>query len=195
MRRTGGLELLLTTPVGAENIVSDQWKVLQRVFIWPVVVMQAPLLPMILGGATAPSSASPSGLQLPGALLTLGNTFLGATALCRLSLWLGLRARSQAGAIVWAVGLAVGLPALFNLVCAVLFVNAASAGRGGLPQFSPFSVLAGIATLGFFLWLVWFARQMLANELAGVEGRIQRTAWPPLLEGIFGTPRQVNPNV
>ncbi len=36
VRRTGDLELLLTTPLGAQNIVSEQSKVLNRFFVWTV---------------------------------------------------------------------------------------------------------------------------------------------------------------
>jgi hypothetical protein len=193
VRRTGDLELLMTTPVGAESILSDQWKVLQRVFVWPVLVMQAPLLPMILGTTNISGSSSPTAALLPTGLLTLANTFLGATALCWLSLWFGLRARTQAGAIVWAVGLAVGLPALFNLVCSVLFINAAAPLSGGLPLFSPFPLLAGIVSSGFLLWLIWFAKKMLTHELAGVEVKLDQAAWPPFAE--VGIHRVVSPNV
>ena len=41
-RRTGELELLLTTPLGAKQIVSTQWEVLKRGLRWPLVVMVAP---------------------------------------------------------------------------------------------------------------------------------------------------------
>ena len=50
VRRTGDLELLLTTPVGAQNIIDDQWKVLKKLFVWPVLCMQAPMLPQFLAG-------------------------------------------------------------------------------------------------------------------------------------------------
>ena len=191
VRRTGDLELLLTTPVGAETILSDQWKVLQRVFVWPVLVMQAPLLPMILGTANMGLS-SPSAATLFGGLLTLANTFLGASALCWLSLWFGLRARTQAGAIVWAVGLAVGLPALANLVSSVLIIRATQLG-GVLPFSSVFTLLAGMLTSGFLLWSIWFARGMLANELMGTEVKLEQSAWPPLVE--VGLRRVANPNI
>src|SRR4029077_8052095 len=50
VRRTGELELLLITPVGAQSVVEDQWRVLKRLFAWPVLCMQAPMLPQFLTG-------------------------------------------------------------------------------------------------------------------------------------------------
>jgi len=51
-RQGGDLELLLTTPIGAKTIISDQWKVLKRLFVWPVLVMQVGLLiPAALGAS------------------------------------------------------------------------------------------------------------------------------------------------
>ena len=38
-RRNGDLELLLTTPVGARNIVAAQWAVLWRMLFWPLAVL------------------------------------------------------------------------------------------------------------------------------------------------------------
>ena len=112
--------------------------------------------------------------------------------MCWLSLWFGLRARTQAGAIVWAVGLAVGLPALANLVSSVLIIRATQLG-GVLPFSSVFTLLAGMLTSGFLLWSIWFARGMLANELMGTEVKLEQSAWPPLVE--VGLRRVANPNI
>ncbi len=43
-RRTGELELLLTTPCGASELVSTQWAVLKRQLRWPMLLMLAPAL-------------------------------------------------------------------------------------------------------------------------------------------------------
>jgi hypothetical protein len=172
VRRTGDLELLLTTPVGAQSVVEDQWKVLKRLFAWPVLFMQAPMLPQFLTGISALHANSTSGLRADLTflrLLTVGNAFLGAAALCWLGLWFGLRSRTQAGAIVWTVGLAKGLPSLLSLVCSIssgaMTSSAAGPGTGdAVAWWIPETV-----SLVFYLWLIATARRNLASELAGRE--------------------------
>jgi len=174
VRQTGDLELLLTTPLGAETIVSDQWSVLQRLFVWPVLVMQAPMLPRIMALLGPVHDASLAAWQfhdLAFKLLTLGNMFVGAAALCWLGLWFGLKARTQVGAIAWTVGLAQGIPCLISL-----FGSLASAALlGGLGTGSPPGFLGAIwwfpqaAVLLFSCWLIWLARQRLLGELTEAE--------------------------
>lgn len=171
VRRTGDLELLLTTPVGAATIVSDQWNVLKRLFAWPVLVMQAPMLPQILSALSAlPAAATGAAGPEPFLkLVTLANTFLGAAALCWLGLWFGLKARTQAAAIVWSVGLAKGIPSLVSL----LGVLAAQMAWGllGRPHGLLWLLEYGPEVLNsvIFLGLISLARHRLMTTLAGAE--------------------------
>jgi hypothetical protein len=172
VRRTGDLELLLTTPVGAQSVVEDQWKVLKRLFVWPVLCMQAPMLPQFLVGLSGLHPDSTNVLRADLTLLkllTVTNTFLGAAALCWLGLWFGLRARTQASAIVWTVGLGKGLPCLFGLLCSI-FAATAIDPSGARPR----GYLLGwwipeVVAAAFYLWLVVVARRNLLNELTGRE--------------------------
>ena len=172
VRRTGDLELLLTTPVGAQSVLEDQWRVLKRLFVWPVLCMQAPMLPQFLVGLSALRSAAPGGADPSLAflkVLTVANAFLGAATLCWLGLWFGLRSRSQATAIVWTVGLGQGLPSLVTLLCSI---SAAA-------SISPTGARASGYLLGwwvpevfcsiYFLWLISVARRSLVNDIAGRE--------------------------
>jgi hypothetical protein len=156
VRRTGDLELLLTTPVGAQSIVEEQWKVLKRMFAWPVLCMQAPMLPQLLRGGFAPTE-----------LLIVANAFFGAAALCWLGLWFGLSSRTQGSAIVWTVGLGQGLPSLFALVCSI------SAGVLVRPTARPVAgvgwLMPEVIILAFYLWLIATARRHLNSELQGRE--------------------------
>jgi ABC-type transport system involved in multi-copper enzyme maturation permease subunit len=173
VRRSGDLELLLTTPVGAATIVSDQWSVLKRLFAFPVLVMQAPMLPQLVAAMAAVPGAALGGS--PGAslvlfkVLSLANTFLGVAALCWLGLWFGLKARTQAAAIVWAVGLGKGVPALVTLLGLVLREGLMSA-SGGLGGGLPVVLwLPEMVNLAFYLWLIGFARRRLLADLANAE--------------------------
>jgi hypothetical protein len=169
VRRTGELELLLTTPLGVETLVSEQWSVLKRFFVWPVLVMQAPLLPQILAGLSGGFSGLPATWQNQTTLLkllSLANTFLGTAALCWLGLWFGSRARTQAGAIVWTVGLAKGIPALLTLFCSVI-----AQGLFVTPRASASIVYAAITWIPeaiimiFYLWLIGLARHHLSRNM------------------------------
>jgi ABC-type transport system involved in multi-copper enzyme maturation permease subunit len=171
VRRSGDLELLLTTPVGADSIVADQWSVLKRLFAWPVLVMQAPMLPQILSALSALPAAA-SGVTDSGPilkLLTLLNTFLGAAALCWLGLWFGLKTRTQAGAIVWSVALAKGLPSLITLlgVFAGQMTVSSYGGRGGLLWL--FEYVPELLNTLIYLGLIIVARHQLLAALAGAE--------------------------
>ena len=173
VRRTGELELLLPTPVGAETIVADQWKLLKRMFAWPVLALQvATLVPVIemTGSRSAGfSSVFPFDSALA-ALLSFVNTFLGTGALCWLGLWFGLAARRQISAVFYAVGLAQGVPWLASLI--VLVLGTALAGPFSRPVSVPYAMISWLpeaAILLFNLWLFRLARRGLARQLAGSE--------------------------
>ena len=169
VRRSGDLELLLTTPLGAESIVTAQWRVLRRVFVWPVLVMQAPMLPQLLNALANPGLDHNPFWKV----LVLANTFLGASALCWLGLWFGMRARTQAGAIVWAVGLGKGITSLITLIG--LFVSAALMAPFGYR--SPTAAgatlwLSELLVLAFNFGVIVVARQRLTDELVSREGSL-----------------------
>lgn len=173
VRRSGELELLMTTPLGVETIVSEQWNVLKRFFAWPVLVMQAPMIPQILAGASSGGNALVASWQSQVTLfkiLVVANTFLGACALCWLGLWFGLRARTQAGAIVWTVSMAKGLPALVNLVCSVLGNALFASPVVPMPVlYASLTWLPEMTVLVYYIWLIGLARHRLLGELAGID--------------------------
>lgn len=176
-RRTGELELLLTTPVGATEIVSEQWKVLKRLFVWPVLVMQAPMLPELLSTLLPARPGPTPDLHLYRALaelLVVSNTFLGAAAVCSLGLWLGLRAPGQAAAIAWTVGVAKAVPYVASFVFSVL--GTILAGSPGTFQPSLWSWIGQATILIFFLGVIAFSRQRLKLDLAA--GEPEPLSWP-----------------
>ena len=176
VRRTGDLELLLTTPVGAQTVIEDQWKVLKRLFAWPVLCMQAPMLPQLLMGLARQPSGTSGAMEAEITLLnllTIANAFLGAAALCWLGLWFGLRSRSQASAIVWAVGLGKGVPSLVSLVGSLSAAALASPGVAASAGHSAAWWLPEISICGFYLWLIATAKHCLTTDLAGRESAIR----------------------
>jgi hypothetical protein len=101
-RRNGEMELLLTTSLGAERIVRDQWSGLKRLLRWPVALLCAPTLlriPWLMAGPGLGLGALWVVPNTFGAVLGIANTILGVGALCWLGMWFGLNSRNQAVAI------------------------------------------------------------------------------------------------
>ena len=102
-------------------------------------------------------------------MITLANTFLGAAALCWLGLWFGLKARTQAAAIVWSVGLAKGLPSLVSLLG--VFAGQIAWGPLGRPRglLWLLEYVPELLNTALFLALIGVARHRLLTTLAGAE--------------------------
>jgi hypothetical protein len=174
-RRTGELELLLTTPFGAREIVSAQWEVLKRRLRWPMLVMLAPAflqagyVLLVTQGGFGPGNS----YRLPytiSSLIACVEMFFGVGALCWVGLWFGLKAGGQARAIVWTVSLVKGLPYLIAVLCSILFSALVNSRVG--PRSPPFWILMSlpqVVTLVFYLGLIRLARHRLLGELAGAE--------------------------
>jgi ABC-type transport system involved in multi-copper enzyme maturation permease subunit len=159
-RRSGELELLITTPVGAATLVSDQWRAFKRLLIGPVLVMLAPIiLRLILTAMNDPFTA----------VLNIANLVLGVAAMCWVGFWFGLKAPSQSAAVVWTVGITRGVPYLLTMVLSSLFAFA----RGMLSAW-PFGYMTffwamQIALLFFWLVVILESKRRLNRELgAGV---------------------------
>lgn len=174
-RRTGELELLLTTPRGARELVSMQWAVLKRLLPGPMLVLLAPAL--VQTGFVF--LVSRRGFAMEGSyrlqyvvsgLISCADIILGLGALCWLGLWFGLRADGQGRAILWTVGLAKGLPFLITILC--WFPLAALSHSAFGPRSSLYSItmwLPQVVNLALYLGLIRLARGRLLGELAGAE--------------------------
>ncbi|PWU08308.1 MAG: hypothetical protein C5B50_29975 [Verrucomicrobia bacterium] len=130
-RRTGELEILLTTPVGAREIVSAQWAHLKRLLIAPLLLILAPICLHSFFTVTmlfsSPRYAFGSEQKhyyellshVVSILLSLMSSVLALAALCWLALWFGLRFRTQSRAIICSVALGVVLPQFVSFTAAV----------------------------------------------------------------------------
>jgi hypothetical protein len=172
-RRTGELELLLTTPLGARTVVSSQWTVLKRLLRWPVVVL---LFPLVLRLIAAPFTGSyySSGWLFPYAIIMLAslvNTVLSVGTVCWLGLWFGLKARGQGAAILWTVGLAKGVPFLIYTLSWSL-ISMFIIQLSGSPRsvyYGVVSLLTQVAILLFYVWLIRGVRRRLLRQLTEAE--------------------------
>ena len=173
-RGTGELELLLTTPLGAKEMVATQWAVLKRRLRWPMLIMVAPAA--VQAGVALLSIRGfgpPNSFRLPSAmssLISCVGIFLEVGALCWVGLWFGLKAGGQARAIVCTVGLVKGLPILVSIFCSFA-LNALVrpwAGSGAVLLWI-MMCLPAVADLVFYLWLIKVAQQRLLGELGAAE--------------------------
>ncbi len=117
-RRGGELELLMTTPEGATNMVASQWKWLKNVFWWPTVAMVAASVFWTLTTLFFPYQRwGRFGLYIVSSQLTLCvSTIAGMVALVWVGMWYGWSERSQTRAIIRTVLLAKGPPYLIGML-------------------------------------------------------------------------------
>lgn len=167
-RRTGELELLVTTPLGAETIVSEQWSALWRILRWPLAVL---LLPLLAQTATMWTSVVMRGnglWEIPytfSMLFWFANTILEVLVLSWLGIWYGLISRTQTGAIVSAVAWAKGVPLIAGLASLLVFRMIPGILGSGNSLGLVASWLPQVAILGYYLWLLRRVRRRLHGEL------------------------------
>jgi hypothetical protein len=118
-RREGELELLMTTPEGAGNMVASQWQWLKKVFRWPTVALVVPYgliwLTNYLLRSQAWRGSGLFGVYSQLILLSL-NVIAGIVALIRVGMWYGWSERSQARAVARTVVLAKAVPFLIGIL-------------------------------------------------------------------------------
>ena len=167
-RRTGELELLLTTPLGAEKLVSTQWETLKRLARWPVLVMAG--LPLIFQGLITISGPSPLWWTLfyvLSLILNTANIILGVGALFWLAPWFALRLTGQGRVIFWTVLLVRGLPYVASVTWSMVYSSLIN--RRGTPG-NPWSgslwfgfLVPQLITLLLYSWLIRVARSQLLH--------------------------------
>ncbi len=174
-RRTGQLELLLTTPLGARQVVAMQWQLLKRALLWPLVVMivptilQAGFVIATMGRVYGPAMSYRAMFGIS-ELIACVNIILGVWALCWLGVWFGLRSRGQGRAVVWTVGMAKGVPYVISVLFWILFIPLTMSPFGRrAPPYWIMTNLPQIVNLFLYLGLINWARRRLLGGLAGAD--------------------------
>ena len=169
-RRTGELELLLTTPLGAQTLLRDHWRVLLLALRWPLLVI---ILAVLLQFAFAITSmmgyrGRPQDWLLQyaisGALIIL-NSVVSVFAITRVGLWFGMKASNQARAIISSVLLAKGIPSLIGLFWSFLMLAAGLWLRGPASYYY-LALLPQTATLLFYIWVFRAAKRGLLRAVS-----------------------------
>jgi hypothetical protein len=138
-QRNGELELLLSTPLGARDIVSGNWRALCQplrgawLLIGFLIIVELVSSP---GVAAAPSSFWALFQRIMAPIIRV----LDIIALCWMGMWFGLRARRPLLIIGWTVGLVVGVPWVITYLL-IIWISLADSTAWGSDQMS---------------WLLWF---------------------------------------
>ena len=143
-QRNGQLELLLSTPLGARDIIAGNWRALCKPLrgAWLLVAFLV-LIEIITGAA----GGGPFTLfQL---IMAPVVRVLDIIALCWMGMWFGLTLRRPVAIMSWTVGLVVGLPWVISYIFII------SASLGSASTWSP----AGAP----LLFLFWFGAWPLLN--------------------------------
>jgi hypothetical protein len=171
MRRSGDLEVLLSTPAGAGTLVTGQWRALRQMIRAPLI---ASLLPLMFLAASGLASMKLSISRVSG-FLTFGDAFLSivlglfkGVALCWLGMWFGLKSQRSFAAIARTVGLASGLPYLASLLFLPFMFAANSPGPGPNTGVFILSWLNRILLIGIVAALIFWARRQLQTHLRGI---------------------------
>ncbi|SPE55249.1 conserved membrane hypothetical protein [Verrucomicrobia bacterium] len=127
-RRNGELELLLTTPLGARDIVSGHWWALWRPLrgAWLLVVFLALLQFFFASGLRWEHDRLEMGLDALHRALVPVNKALDGVAVCWVGLWFGLKARKPFLVVAWTVGLVLVLPWVVTSMPLVVLTSSAA---------------------------------------------------------------------
>ncbi len=176
-RRTGELELLLTTPVSAEQVVAGQWRGLKRLLFAPAVLLGlmivAELILWVLLMRRYVLDLSVWFCMLVSSVLSIAGLGLGLAALCWLGLWFGLKSRSQAGAILRTMVVGQAVPCAIHLFGLPLVwpLRAFLFGPSGLvpPGYFLIQWLPALLVLLYYGWMIRWAMRRLHLEFSRVE--------------------------
>lgn len=166
-RRSGALEILRTTPEGFKCSVSDQWMVLRERLTGPILLM---VLASILLTAF---SWNRLGWQLPQSAVGLLNHVFDALALCWLGMWFGYHSRSPWAALLWPVGLVIGLDLVlsygFYAILGLFLRGVGFRGAWGTTLITLLVCFPSLLGIAKQIWLMRWARQRLRSAWAGAS--------------------------
>lgn len=175
LRKSGAFELLHATSMGVGRLAATQWSVLRGELLVPLLLLVSLTLVLRVGSLNA--SLGPG---LPGGIISLIllmtvpiQIVVNTLALCALGMWFGLRSRSSFTAILWSVGLVVGLDlAITGGFLGLYALYGASTRTGAVPV--QWMVLVGeflvpLVAILKQVWLIQWASRHLRKRLSGDE--------------------------
>jgi len=167
-RRQGALELLLTTPLSAEQIVGGQRASLWRQFAAPVVMILV-ANGLSLAAELRQSSGAKATELVWLHLIAGGSLVMELSALSWVAIWQGLINRKSNRAVVWAMLRILAAP--YALFLVILFLDALS-GPPGPMEWTGLLIFPGILGVGvnFFFALEANSKLLASFRLIVAEG-------------------------
>jgi len=165
LRRSGALELLLSTPLSGASLARAEWQVLWHALRWPLAVLGVlSALPIVLvyaPGTWRPANAAAAFAAMH--LVGLAKTLVTPVATLWLGLWFGLKARTAAGAVgrtvIWMVVVPWVATACSSLVHAWL-LGMPQAGGPLWAQYALHLLISGLGIAYAIAWMLWARRQL-----------------------------------
>ncbi|MBK9139015.1 MAG: ABC transporter permease subunit [Verrucomicrobia bacterium] len=213
-RRSGALELILTTPLPVKTLLRGHWQAIRRYFFLPVLVIGLLHVFYVVGQVYLPRPgfvAPPTGLTGYAMANAAGSFFSYVTdvlALCVVGAWFSLSVRRTAFAIFYTFGLVILLPwacAYFlpGLAQIVAMLPPEVAGKfwshPWVQKFYSGSLLAHALTRPVLtvlknLLLAWWAGALLRRHFrAAAAGTLERRRWFGRFRQPLGQPVAVPP--
>jgi ABC-type transport system involved in multi-copper enzyme maturation permease subunit len=197
-RRSGQLEVLLTTPAGT-TLMKSHWRALRKRLRWPVLFL---VVTILLHTTAILRSVSQSwisgggetswGFEFPVSwALDAAGTLAEVGTACWLGMWLALRGEGRLGIAGWAAMLATGVPFLFRLGLWLGVEPALTEKMQSWGWFWPwiFTEWMGALLAVTYYWCLYrFAKDRVSLALRGVEqttpGILKQAG--SVLRGLFG---------
>lgn len=154
-RRSGELELLLVTPIGARGILREQRLALLRLLLGPLYLVLAGSIIATAGILHFNGENTLTGLFL--GLCNMLGSVLGVLAVCRVSMWFGTRVNSPFALVGVTVGLVMVAPIAVVFATPILLF-----GKAGNPML--WSAVAAPLLVGKNILFLWWADRKLKGE-------------------------------
>lgn len=174
-KRSGQLEMLLTTPLGPQGVLEGQWSALKKLLAWPVAIALGAMLldeDLLLITQVGQPGAFNFGWTAQ-CFITWGiditSSILGILAVCWFGMLFALKGKTTVGIILRSAGLGTGLPALFKTLFAlgaerITFTVSSS----GLWQGTIANWIEELIIALYYLWLFRYARRRVIEALSGM---------------------------
>ena len=133
-RRSGELELLLSTPLGGRDIIAGYWWALWRQMRVPLLSFAFLLFLVSVFSAVQLGRVSGASPWMFHQSVGCVNKVLDAVALCWVAMWFGLRARKPFSFVSRTVGLVIVLPWTLSYLFSILMFASSSFSSGGRPS-------------------------------------------------------------
>jgi hypothetical protein len=178
-RRSGALELLLSTPLPAGDIVESHWQALWLQLSAPVKVCGI-LLSIVflfwLAAVVTDGRPNDSSLTLAAQLMHGAGRVLTALTICRVGFYFSLKSRTLFATIGQTLFWAVAVPWLFQTATTVLifaFVSGPQGfGLGGGYWF--FSFFTGAMVIAYLIWVTQWAKKRLHGQIRELASQVER---------------------